>query len=231
MQASKDSAYEMLSITKNINYIGKIDNQGNLVMKPTILIKEGLLVAVYGIGYIKDTILISMLTQGMYTIEPIPEDLRRKYSVFKILLFHQNRFKGDVKGAPNSIKYHMLPDGFDLVIWGHEHDCFTSLIKSTNPECNIYQPGSSVITSFTDGEALAKHCGVVHVRADGSFLMEYCKLQTARFLLVRELEYSVFWEVDHDHSHQTMTETYVQGLLKNYIEKMIAEADQGSIRA
>src|SRR3990167_1798020 len=93
MRMSRDSAYEMLSITKNINYIGKTDDQGNLVLKPTIFYKKSVAVAVYGIGYIKDIILATILKSKKYTVVPVPDQILSTHKVMKILLFHQNRCK------------------------------------------------------------------------------------------------------------------------------------------
>lgn len=95
MQMSRDSAYEMLSITKNITYIGKTDQLGRLRLKPVVLVStvSNVVLAVYGIGYVKDSLLIPILEKKNYDIELIPEHLRTSHKCIRVLLFHQNRFK------------------------------------------------------------------------------------------------------------------------------------------
>ena len=226
MRMSRDSAYEMLSITKNINYIGKTDDQGNLLLKPTIFYKDSVAVAVYGIGYIKDIILSTILKAKKYTVIPVPDEITSRYNVMRILLFHQNRCKMEEgKGsAPNYIEYGLLPEGFDLVIWGHEHDCFTSLLQINTPVTNIYQPGSSIATSLTTGEALPKHVGIVHLLKDGSFKMTYRPLRTVRPLIVQEEEFIVFKEADmqerprNDSEVAAAVKQHLNKVVHNYIE-------------
>lgn len=93
MKTLRDSAYEMLSITKSISYIGRVHEITKPVFKPTIFLRDQLALVVYGIGYIKDLTLLRILEAKEYVIEPIPEEVLRRYTCFKILLFHQNRFK------------------------------------------------------------------------------------------------------------------------------------------
>ncbi len=95
MQISRDSAYEMLSITKNITYIGKADHLGRLRLKPVVLVStvSNMVLAVYGIGYVKDSLLIPILEKKNYDIELIPEQLRSTHKCIRVLLFHQNRYK------------------------------------------------------------------------------------------------------------------------------------------
>jgi double-strand break repair protein MRE11 len=226
MQLSKDSAYEMLSITKNISYIGKFPDLTKIVMRPTIFYKENIAIAVYGVGYIKDAILIPILTEGKYEVEPVPEEVNKQFLVFRILLFHQNRHKGDCTGAPNSIKYSLLPRGFDLVIWGHEHDCFTSLIRVEGTQTEVYQPGSSVATSFTDGEAIDKHVGVLEIDAKRRLRVNYCRLTTVRQMMVRERDYIYFKE--QDNLERPKTEEQILGSIKDCILDMVKEANESS---
>jgi hypothetical protein len=93
MKTLKDSAYEMLSITKCITYIGRVHELMNPVFKPSIFLRDGLALVVYGIGYIKDLTLLRILDSGNYTFEPVPDEISKKYKLFKVLLFHQNRYK------------------------------------------------------------------------------------------------------------------------------------------
>ena len=64
-------------------------------------------------------------------------------------------------GATNYIPPSFLPEFFDLVIWGHEHECLiepefvpTGGESAEGEEQGFYisQPGSSVATSLSPGE-------------------------------------------------------------------------------
>lgn len=125
------------------------------------------------------------------------------------------------------MKFNILPPGFDLVIWGHEHDCFTSLLRSINPNCDVYQPGSSVCTSFTEGESLHKHVGIMHIFEDGSFKMKYEPLRSSRLLLYREVEYISFKEEDGLDREKTDQEIFMS--LKNFVLHMIDDANKSSV--
>ncbi len=61
----------------------------------------------------------------------------------------------------------MIPDWIDLVIWGNEHECKTSLAESLVGTFRIYQPGSSVATSLVQGESLSnpKNMGILEIKA------------------------------------------------------------------
>lgn len=89
-------------------------------------------------------------------------------SWFKVLVMHQNRWKGKGIGAPStfSIQENDLPRKFDLVIWGHEHECFTEPWKNPLDDMYIFQPGSTVATSLIEAEAKQKHAYIIEVRAN-----------------------------------------------------------------
>ncbi len=69
-------------------------------------------------------------------------------------------------GASNYIPPSFIPDFFDLIIWGHEHECLiepefvpTGAETEEGEEKGIFisQPGSSVATSLSDGEQKPKY--------------------------------------------------------------------------
>lgn len=89
----QNSAYDMLSITKCVSYIGRVHELSHPVFHPTIFLRDRVALVIYGIGHIKDTSLITILDERRYTIEPVPPEIEKNYKCVKILLFHQNRFK------------------------------------------------------------------------------------------------------------------------------------------
>ena len=68
-----------------------------------------------------------------------------------------------VHGAHNYIPESFLPSFLDLVIWGHEHECLIDPQERRNSGTTdddstvfIMQPGSSVVTSLSEGEVKQK---------------------------------------------------------------------------
>ena len=68
-------------------------------------------------------------------------------------------------GETNYIPANFIPGFFDLVIWGHEHECLiepefvaTGDVDEDGEDRGVYisQPGSSVATSLSDGEQKPK---------------------------------------------------------------------------
>ena len=85
-------------------------------------------------------------------------------SYFNIFVLHQNRDYG--RGRKNCIHESMIPDWFDVVVWGNEHECQPKLMESLVGTFRIYQPGSSIATSLCEGESMSnpKHMGMLEVR-------------------------------------------------------------------
>ena len=59
-------------------------------------------------------------------------------------------------GETNYIPEEFLPDFLDLVIWGHEHECLIDPVYNSRRSFYITQPGSSIATSLSPGEAEKK---------------------------------------------------------------------------
>ena len=49
-----------------------------------------------------------------------------------------------------------IPNTFNLVFWGHEHDCQINPVHSQSLGYFITQPGSSIATSLSEGESIEK---------------------------------------------------------------------------
>ena len=73
---------------------------------------------------------------------------------FNICVLHQNRVSHSLH-EKNFISAKQLPDFLDMVVWGHEHECLMDE-DSEEGEFVIVQPGSSVATSLSQGEARDK---------------------------------------------------------------------------
>lgn len=64
---------------------------------------------------------------------------------FNILVLHQNRAKHTAGGH---ISDDELPGFFDLIFWGHEHECrvIPELRKNGDSEYHVTQPGKYIIS-------------------------------------------------------------------------------------
>ncbi|MEQ2190599.1 hypothetical protein XENOCAPTIV_001452, partial [Xenoophorus captivus] len=59
-------------------------------------------------------------------------------------------------GPTNYIPEQFLDDFIDLVVWGHEHECLIAPTRNEQQLFYVTQPGSSVATSLSPGEATKK---------------------------------------------------------------------------
>jgi DNA repair exonuclease SbcCD nuclease subunit len=116
------AALDLLSITNFVNYFGKQDKVDDVCVKPILMQKGTTKLALYGLGNIRDERLNRMWTKQKVKFLRPPESEGRD-SFFNILVLHQNRAEG--RGRKNAIFESMIPDWFDVVVWGHEHECQT----------------------------------------------------------------------------------------------------------
>jgi double-strand break repair protein MRE11 len=87
-----------------------------------------------------------------------------------LFVFHQNRYKKGFKaGTPihQSFNPRNIPEWMSLVIWGHEHEAIYKLEEEFGRP--VYQPGSTVLTSYIDSESTKKQCLLVTVAPSGKY--------------------------------------------------------------
>lgn len=65
-------------------------------------------------------------------------------------------FSRSKHGPTNHIPEQFLDDFLDLVVWGHEHECLITPSRNEQQLFYVTQPGSSVATSLSPGEATKK---------------------------------------------------------------------------
>ena len=68
------------------------------------------------------------------------------------------------RGNKNAIHESMIPNWMDFVVFGHEHCSEPYPTESLVGTFRMTQPGSTVATSLTDGEASRKHCLILNVK-------------------------------------------------------------------
>lgn len=166
------SSLDLLSTCGMLNYFGRTFDPSE-ILKPILLRKGTTNLALYGLCHIPDHRLGKIFEEHQLIIEHPDETID---NWFNLMVVHQNRAGRGVKRyLPESI----LPGFIDLVMWGKEHECRIDLIRL--PDKNIYvtQPGSSVATSFAEGEATDKHIGLLEIFQD-KYNLTPIKLQTVR---------------------------------------------------
>ena len=155
------SILELGDISGQLNYFGKstiTENEEILVIRPLRFIKGKSKIALYGLSYVKDKRLYKMFEKNKIKFEEIEDG----DDYFKMIIVHQNRYKG-CKGEDmrECISLSMIPDWFNLVIWGHEHECVGDIESIPNISFNIYQPGSTIATNLIEAEAKRKGMGLI----------------------------------------------------------------------
>jgi double-strand break repair protein MRE11 len=104
----------------------------------------------YGIGNIRDERFHAEMRNNRISMFQPAEDADEW---FNLLLIHQNRA---TRGVKNSVPENGFGDEVHLVLWGHEHDCRVTPESVGGRQYMISQPGSSVATSLSKGEAIPK---------------------------------------------------------------------------
>ncbi|KAH8063952.1 manganese ion binding protein [Aureococcus anophagefferens] len=96
---------------------------------------------------------------------------------FSVLVLHQNREAG--RGRNACVHESMIPEWFDLVVWGHEHECLVEprpiASERGAAQLRARRAGPSRAPPAGDGEARPKHCGLLQIRGD-EFRLEPLRL-------------------------------------------------------
>lgn len=172
------SALDLLEKAGLITYFGRAFSSKVIQVAPILLQKGHTALALYGLGNIRDEILYDTWARQKRVkwlsprqpppsddaeesvdadddddVDPTDDTLRW----FNLFVLHQNRL---TRGSSKGISDTLLPTWLDYVVWGHEHDSVPDLTLSKPP---IVQPGSTVATSLTAGEAKPKHAILLEV--------------------------------------------------------------------
>lgn len=165
-------ALDLLSVSGLVNYFGKSSSVDNVDIQPILLTKGGTKLALYGLGNIRDERLHrSWRNKNVRFIRPAEQI----DEWFNLLVLHQNRA---MHSNTNYIPEAFLDEFLDLVIWGHEHECLIDP-SHTGYHFQISQPGSSIATSLSEGEAVPKHVAILQINKL-EFSMEKVRLKTVR---------------------------------------------------
>ncbi|XP_062423312.1 double-strand break repair protein MRE11 isoform X2 [Rhea pennata] len=166
-------ALDILSCAGLLNHFGRSTSVEKIDISPILLRKGRTKIALYGLGAIPDERLYRMFVNKQVTMLRPKED---EDSWFNLFVIHQNRSK---HGATNYIPEQFLDDFINLVVWGHEHECKIAPAQNEQQRFYVSQPGSSVVTSLSPGEAVKKHIGLLHVKGK-RMKMQKIPLETVR---------------------------------------------------
>jgi double-strand break repair protein MRE11 len=156
-----------LGVANLVNYCGRQEAVDEVQVDPTLLKKGATRVALDGLWTVRDE-----RVNRMWRGEKLPftqpaqnrdaDDADGAEPWFNTLALHHNRDYG--RGSKNCIKEDMIPDLFDFVCWGHEHECSIEVQESVVGTFRTSQPGSSVATSLVAGDAERKRVGLLDIR-------------------------------------------------------------------
>ncbi|TKR78226.1 hypothetical protein L596_019067 [Steinernema carpocapsae] len=215
-----------------LNQFGKFETLDKFSVEPILLRKGNTNLALYGIGNQRDDRLCRAF-QGYVSDEQIHfrRPAEHTEAWFNILLLHQNRPKrSTVRTTGAYVNDKLLPSFFDLVIWGHEHECKIDpeYVESGRVDGDgffILQPGSSIATSLTKDEAIPKHIALLKVRGR-KFVSKPIPLETVRQLFVDELNFELDYE-DVRIPNTTIRQDRMpdERIVHEKIESMLEEAD------
>ncbi|KAJ1960486.1 meiotic recombination [Dispira parvispora] len=167
------SAIDLLSTAGLVNYFGKNEQVDRISVPPLLLRKGCTMLALYGLGNIRDERLHRTFLAGQvaFTDPPEPQD-----EWFQLFVLHQNRI---AHGPTNYIPEEFLDSRFHLVMWGHEHECRIEPERNPTRGFSITQPGSSVATALCEGEAKPKHVAILEIHRQ-AFKLRKIRLKHVR---------------------------------------------------
>eukprot|EP00039_Didymoeca_costata_P004820 m.76395 g.76395 ORF g.76395 m.76395 type:complete len:633 (+) comp12554_c0_seq1:227-2125(+) len=207
------SSLDLLSASNLVNYFGMTKNVDDIKISPILIQKGATKLALYGLGSVRDERLYrTFLNKKVKMLRPESSEDKEWFNMFVI---HQNRVK---HSATNYIPEKFLPEFLDLVIWGHEHKCEVKPQLMAAQDTYISQPGSSIATSLSEGEAEPKHIGILKIYKE-TFLMEKLPLRTVRPFYIDEV---CLEDEDLDPTKPQTVETF----LKQKVQEMIDDANR-----
>lgn len=160
------TALDLLHESGLVNLFGKHSNIQEFIVSPILLRKGETRLALYGIGSQRDDRLVRAFKNNSISF------LRPNAGAedwFNLFVLHQNRPRRAMhRSTGNFLPESLIPQFFDLLIWGHEHECkpdpqYVASSEAVGDGFYILQPGSTVATSLTPEEALQKNAFLIKV--------------------------------------------------------------------
>ncbi|TBU03376.1 double-strand break repair protein Mre11 [Hamiltosporidium magnivora] len=169
------SPIDLLHTAGLVNYVGKTENLDLIEIKPVLIENDGIKVAIYSLGYIRDNRLYRAFLQNKISYI-VPEN---KEDYVNILVVHQNRIPHSDK---ENLPIDFIDPMFDIVMYGHEHESI--IFKSEKNGFYVIQTGSTVRTSLCEGESGNKFVYILDI-FNNSSLDERIKIESINLKSVR----------------------------------------------
>ncbi|KAE8295303.1 Double-strand break repair protein MRE11 [Larimichthys crocea] len=210
-------ALDLLSASGLVNHFGHSNSVERIEISPILMQKGNTKLALYGLGSIPDERLYRMFVNNQVTMLRPKEDQDDWFNLFAI---HQNRSK---HGPTNYIPEQFLDDFLDLVVWGHEHECLITPTRNEQQLFYVTQPGSSVATSLSPGEATKKHIGLLRVKGKRMNL-EKIPLKTVRQFFIQDVVLADYEDLFTPETPQVTKK--VENLCYAKVTEMLEEAER-----
>lgn len=214
----KLAALDILSVAGLINYFGRTPENDNIVINPVLLQKGGTKLALYGMSNVRDERLFRTFRDGKVKF------LRPNVRIdewFNLMVVHQNHYSHtDTDYLPENF----LQEFLDLVIWGHEHECLINPRKNPEMGFSVMQPGSSIATSLSEGEAATKQVAILSITGR-DYEVEPIRLRTVRPFVMREMVLAEEKEL-RPWATRVNNRAKVTEYLKLAVEELIEQAKQ-----
>ncbi|XP_035536564.1 double-strand break repair protein MRE11 [Morone saxatilis] len=211
-------ALDLLGASGLINHFGHSNSVERIEISPILMQKGNTKLALYGLGSIPDERLYRMFVNKQVTMLRPKEDPDEWFNLFAI---HQNRSK---HGPTNYIPEQFLDDFLDLVVWGHEHECLITPTRNEQQLFYVTQPGSSVATSLSPGEATKKHIGLLRVKGRKKMNLEKIPLKTVRQFFIQDVVLADYQDLFTPDTPQVTKK--VENLCHAKVTEMLEEAER-----
>ncbi|KAF7663348.1 hypothetical protein LDENG_00211740 [Lucifuga dentata] len=210
-------ALDLLSASGLVNHFGHSQSVEKIEISPILMQKGNTKLALYGLGSIPDERLYRMFVNNHVTMLRPKEDQDEWFNLFTI---HQNRSK---HSPTNYIPEQFLDDFIDLVVWGHEHECLIAPTRNEQQLFYVTQPGSSVATSLSPGEATKKHIGLLRVKGRKMNLHKI-PLKTVRQFFIQDVVLSDYQDLFTPDTPQVTKK--VENFCHAKVTEMLEEAER-----
>ncbi|CAL1570482.1 unnamed protein product [Knipowitschia caucasica] len=210
-------ALDLLGASGLINHFGHSTSVEKIEISPILMQKGKTKLALYGLGSIPDERLYRMFVNNQVTMLRPKEDQDEWFNLFTL---HQNRSK---HGPTNYIPEQFLDDFIDLVVWGHEHECLIAPSRNEQQLFYVTQPGSSVATSLSPGEATKKHIGLLRVNGRKMNLQKL-PLKTVRQFFIQDVVLADYQDMFTPHTPHVTKK--VEEFCYAKVNEMLEEAER-----
>lgn len=214
--SSGSTSYSVMDVLHGcalVNYFGKIDRVDSIINYPILITKGVTKLALYGMGNVRDERLHRTFEMEGVKWEKPQQDPARW---FNMCVVHQNRTRHS-QTQRDYLPEKFLPPWLDMVIWGHEHESCPDPVDSADGQYVVIQPGSSVATSLSGGEAVEKKVVIMEIMSD-QYRTVPIPLYTTRPFVMSDVRLSD--ELDPLDANQAQVEAFLTDKVNELILKL-----------